>query len=104
MQSRSCNLQKTPPGHTSVAFELDIPGNSNSSPITWLPAEDVLPIDRASNAGAVSVARYNGTVYSRRPRIVETHDVHPSEPDSLAGAFLNNNSKELQVILPTPKP
>lgn len=77
--------------------------NSHSSPIGWLPAEDVLSVELASNAGAMSMVRYNGSVYSRRPRIQMTPNVHPSEPDPPMDTFLNNISKKLQVILPTPK-
>ncbi|TVU25176.1 hypothetical protein EJB05_27661, partial [Eragrostis curvula] len=89
----------TPTSTTSVARALS---DRPPSPLTWLPAEDVLPTEPNFEAEA-----QNGQnpliVYSRRPRTPTPAATQQQQQLTPAPTFINRIAKPLQTVLPAPK-
>lgn len=84
---------------TATEKEATTPSN-----VVWRPAKEVLPVDLPPISEDVAVgARYNGTIYSRRPKeqaVVTMNTCQPTSP-SLTDAFISQVTKPLQSALPT---
>ncbi|GJN07706.1 hypothetical protein PR202_ga25560 [Eleusine coracana subsp. coracana] len=76
------------------------------TPFSWQPAEDVVPSELASNISGVTGLvdqGWHGIVYLRRNRKLKLPTPTPT-PFSPTTSFLQHITKEVQEVLPAPKP
>ena len=96
---------------TSVELLLEPPALLASSPVTWRPAEEVLPTEFLAEpcVFTTSANRELSKVYARRPKSSVQHATQPPEslprtppPPAASSTFIEKVSKPLDIALPIP--
>jgi len=96
---------------TSAELLLEPPALSASSPVTWRPAEEVIPAEFLAEpcVFTTSANRELSKVYARQPKSSVQHATQPPEspprtppPPAASSTFIEKVSKPLDIALPIP--